>query len=58
MSVVGESRVHDNKVGTNTLLGPEATLGLVPGVVPPPWWWGVVFENWIVVASINGYAAG
>lgn len=46
------------KLATNTLLGPEATLGLVPGVVPPPWWWGVVFENWIVVASINGYAAG
>ncbi len=20
---------------------------------PPSWWWGVVFENWIVVASIE-----
>jgi hypothetical protein len=35
-----------------TLLGPEATLGLSLGVVPPFWWWGVVFEYWIVVASI------
>ena len=40
-----------------TLLGPEATLGWLEeirarGVVPPFWWWGVVFGNWIVVASI------
>jgi hypothetical protein len=36
-----------------TLLGPEATLGVCfSGVVPPFWWWGVVFEYWIVVASI------
>lgn len=46
------------KLATNTLLGPEATLGLVPGVVPPPWWWGVVFENWIVVASAGKRIAG
>jgi hypothetical protein len=33
-------------------LGPETTLGLVSSGVPPSWWWGVVFEYWIVVASI------
>ncbi|PJE15882.1 MAG: hypothetical protein CK429_09485 [Mycobacterium sp.] len=37
----------------DTLLGPEATPS---GAVPPSWWWGVVFENWIVVASIKMYA--
>ncbi len=42
-----------------TLLGPEATpvvvfspLGLKCDVVAPSWWWGVVFDLWIVVASI------
>ena len=35
-----------------TLLGFEATCP-VGGVVPHRfWWWGVVFELWIVVASI------
>jgi hypothetical protein len=23
------------------------------GVVAPSWWWGVVFDLWIVVASID-----
>ena len=43
----------------STLLGPETTPVVVPrsvgiwgGVVAPSWWWGVVFEYWIVVASI------
>ena len=49
MSVVGEGRVRNNKRKPDTLLGPEATPC---GVVAPVWWWGVVFELWIVVASI------
>jgi len=58
----GAGRVHNNnssdwKSGAaGTLLGPEATPlvpgGIQVGVVPPFWWWGVVFGNWIVVASI------
>ncbi|GAA2800255.1 hypothetical protein GCM10010533_43310 [Mycolicibacterium pallens] len=42
----------------DTLLGPETTdpslLGLRfrRAVVAPLWWWGVVFDLWIVVASI------
>jgi hypothetical protein len=41
-----------------TLLGPETTPGPVGwvGVVAPSWWWGVVFGNWIVVASIEADA--
>jgi hypothetical protein len=27
---------------------------LFVGVVAPSWWWGVVFDLWIVVASIKG----
>ena len=44
---------------TSTLLGFETTGPLVPGrwvgrrVVAPLWGWGVVFDLWIVVASIN-----
>ena len=52
-SVLGEGRVRDNKETPDTLLGPEATPSLFKGVAPPSWWWGVVFENWIVVASIK-----
>jgi hypothetical protein len=26
------------------------------GGVAPSWWWGVVFGNWIVVASIEANA--
>ena len=42
---------------SDTLLGFEATRRLFPrlggeAVVAPLWWWGVVFELWIVVASI------
>jgi hypothetical protein len=43
--------VHNSNVLPDTLLGPEATS---LGVVAPSWWWGVVFDLWIVVASING----
>ena len=47
----GAHRVHNSNVLPDTLLGPEATS---LGVVAPSWWWGVVFDLWIVVASING----
>jgi hypothetical protein len=52
-SVVGGGLVRDNKEKPDTLLGPEATPVLLRELSPPSWWWGVVFENWIVVASIN-----
>ncbi|BBZ12906.1 hypothetical protein MBRA_40630 [Mycobacterium branderi] len=48
--VVGGGWVHnnvENKIA-GTLLGPEAT----PVCCRLAWWWGVVFELWIVVASI------
>ena len=59
--VVGAGRVH-NKRGwvrgfgrsekaAGTLLGFEATR-LQVVLSPCLWWWGVVFELWIVVASI------
>ena len=59
-SVVGAGWVHNNISFTvvksriaGTLLGPETTPGPCwVGVVAPSWWWGVVFELWIVVASI------
>ena len=59
--VVGGGWVHNNKSCrfddsgiAGTLLGPEATPGpVMVGVVAPSWWWGVVFGNWIVVASIR-----
>jgi hypothetical protein len=46
---------------SNTLLGFETTGPLFPGhrvwweacCCPRFWWWGVVFDSWIVVASIN-----
>ncbi len=47
--VVGE------KLATNTLLGPEATLGLVPGAVPPPG--GAVSENWSGGCELSRCAA-
>jgi hypothetical protein len=50
-SVVGAGWVRNNNESPDTLLGPEATS---LGVVPPFWWWGVVFDLWIVVASIKG----
>ena len=52
----------------DTLLGPETTGPAAPAplwgwevpasrwgvvVVAPSWWWGVVFDLWIVVASIK-----
>ena len=55
----------------DTLLGPEATGPAAPTpvrggkcrppgwgvvVVAPSWWWGVVFDLWIVVASIRSRA--
>jgi hypothetical protein len=40
------------KKSLGTLLGPEATRPLLGGVVALLGWWGVVFECWIVVASI------
>jgi hypothetical protein len=52
----GGDRVHNNKVlglrgkAAGTLLGPEATPA---GCCRPAWWWGVVFDLWIVVASIE-----
>ena len=61
----GAGRVHNNmssglkSEAAGTLLGPEATpvlswlCGAGSGGVAPSWWWGVVFENWIVVASIK-----
>ena len=48
--VVGVGWVHDNEQTAGTLLGFEATPFF--GVVALSWWWGVVFELWIVVASI------
>jgi hypothetical protein len=48
---LGAQQQVSNKAA-GTLLGPEAT----PGVVAPSWWWGVVFGNWIVVASIEADA--
>ena len=46
-------RLRDSRIA-GTLLGPETTPGPVGwvGVVAPSWWWGVVFDLWIVVASI------
>jgi hypothetical protein len=65
----GANRVHNNKISlprcwwgrgraAGTLLGPETTPGPVGWVcvVAPSWWWGVVFGNWIVVASIEADA--
>lgn len=46
------------KLVINILLGFEVIFGFVLGVVLLFWWWGVVFENWIVVVSINGYVVG
>jgi hypothetical protein len=55
----------------DTLLGPEATgprahpewggcrlstVGLGVLVVALLWWWGVVFDSWIVVASIKTHS--
>ena len=44
----------------STLLGPETTGPWFPGPCVgweacccPAWWWGVVFDSWIVVASIK-----
>ena len=34
-------------------LGAVAAWVAGSGVVAPSWWWGVVFGNWIVVASIR-----
>ena len=48
--VVGVGWVLDNEQTAYTLLGFEATPFF--GVVASSWWWGVVFELWIVVASI------
>ena len=48
--VVGVGWVQDNEQAAGTLLGFEATPFF--GVVALSWWWGVVFELWIVVASI------
>jgi hypothetical protein len=48
--VVGVGWVQYNEPTANTLLGFEATPFF--GVVASSWWWGVVFELWIVVASI------
>jgi hypothetical protein len=50
----GADRVRNSNVLPDTLLGPEITPGLFVGVVAPSWWWGVVFDLWIVVASIKG----
>jgi hypothetical protein len=51
------------KISSDTLLGFETTgpcpglsgwlrVGGVGAVVASLWWWGVVFDLWIVVASI------
>lgn len=59
MRCSGAGLVHNKLVELpDTLLGFEATgpqscpVGGRGCVVAPLWWWGVVFDLWIVVASI------
>ena len=64
--LVGDRVIEPAEGSSNTLLGFETTspCPLVSGwgrpdcgsgdlVVAPLWWWGVVFDLWIVVASIS-----
>lgn len=43
--------------GPATRWGRPSPVGVVERVVALLWWWGVVFDSWIVVASI-GRCAG
>lgn len=55
-SVVDEGRVQATSKSQTHYWVLRQHSDAVSRVVPPSWWWGVVFENWIVVASIKMYA--
>ena len=53
----GSTRVARRRESLNTLLGfettsPQSRTWFGERVVALSWWWGVVFDLWIVVASI------
>jgi hypothetical protein len=56
-NVFGRNGFGSDRKSSDTLLGFETTSPLFQGfpwrrVVALLWWWGVVFDLWIVVASI------